>query len=78
MRCPHCGVEVGVGRSRCPSCGASVLDDSLGGLEDILSAGAPVRRGAHPASAGISHGTTVTSHPARASPSRMERLTPQW
>lgn len=52
MRCPHCGVEVGVGRSRCPSCGASVLDDSLGGLEDILSAGAPVRRGAHPASAG--------------------------
>lgn len=67
MKCPHCGVEVGVGRSRCPSCGASVLDDSLGGLEDILSAGAPVRQGAHPASAGQGPNAAWSPNPSPSS-----------
>ena len=52
MRCPHCGVEVGVGRSHCPSCGASMRDDSLGGLEDVLSTGAPLRQEPQPALSG--------------------------
>lgn len=36
MRCPNCGCEVEIDRLYCPSCGAILIDDSLGDLVNIL------------------------------------------
>ena len=35
MRCPNCGHEVEIDRLYCPSCGAILIDDSLGDLVNI-------------------------------------------